>query len=453
ALIRVSGCHPSSGPAPGSAVGPWLGTPHPSLPLPLPPDEPPPLGLPGSAGGTSPPWNAAVPQELCGLGFEECLGPTPQTHQCYLTNGPKRRKRSPRGSSRVPACLCRGSPPCHQGLGHEHPSSRPSTNCSPRPTAQWSVEDEEEATRDPCRQERDRQLQAQDVDGGSHVPERPEHEMLLSLKPSEAPELDEDEGFGDWSQRPEQRQEHEGVQGASDSREPPRCRSPEGEQEDKPGLHAGEKEDGDEVRLEELSLSKEEPDPEDTVQDNLGAAGAEEEQEEHQKCQQPRTPSPLILEGTIEHSSPPLSPTTKLIDRTESLNRSIEKSNSVKKSQPDLPISKIDQRLEQYTQAIETAGRTPKLARQASIELPSMAVASTKSRWETGEVQAQSATKTPSCKDIVAGDMSKKSLWEQKGGSKTSSTIKSTPSGKRYKFVATGHGKYEKVLVEGGPAP
>uniref|UniRef100_A0A8I5NFK4 Lymphocyte specific protein 1 n=1 Tax=Papio anubis TaxID=9555 RepID=A0A8I5NFK4_PAPAN len=306
------------------------------------------------------------------------------------------------------------------------------------PTAQWSVEDEEEATHDPCRQERDRQLQAQDVDGGSHVPERPEHEMLLSLKPSEAPELDEDEGFGDWSQRPEQRQEHEGVQGASDSREPPRCRSPEGEQEDKPGLHAGEKEDGDEVHLEELSLSKEEPDPEDTVQDNLGAAGAEEEQEEHQKCQQPRTPSPLILEGTIEHSSPPLSPTTKLIDRTESLNRSIEKSNSVKKSQPDLPISKIDQRLEQYTQAIETAGRTPKLARQASIELPSMAVAS---------------TKTPSCKDIVAGDMSKKSLWEQKAGSKTSSTIKSTPSGKRYKFVATGHGKYEKVLVEGGPAP
>ncbi|XP_047299904.1 lymphocyte-specific protein 1-like [Homo sapiens] len=53
-----------------------------------------------------------------------------------------------------------------------------------------------------------------------------------------------------------------------------------------------------------------------------------------------------------------------------------------------------------------------------------MAASSTKSWWETGEVQAQSAAKTPSCKDIVAGDMSKKSLWEQKGGSKTSSTIK-----------------------------
>ncbi|KAM5224205.1 lymphocyte-specific protein 1 isoform 4-T7 [Hipposideros larvatus] len=82
-----------------------------------------------------------------------------------------------------------------------------------------------------------------------------------------------------------------------------------------------------------------------------------------------------------------------------------------------------------------------------------MAVASTKSRWETGEVQAHSAAKGPSCKDIVAGDMSKKTLWEQKGGSKTSSTVKSTPSGKRYKFVATGHGKYEKVLMDEGSEP
>lgn len=128
-------------------------------------------------------------------------------------------------------------------------------------------------------------------------------------------------------------------------------------------------------------------------------------------------------------------------------------SNSVKKSQPALPISKIGERLEQYTQAVETAGRTPKLTRQPSVELPSMAVANTKTLWEMGEVQAQSAAKGASCKDIVAGDMSKKSLWEQKGGSKTSSTIKSTPSGKRYKFVATGHGKYEKVLMDEGSAP
>ncbi|OWK17256.1 TNNT3 [Cervus elaphus hippelaphus] len=122
----------------------------------------------------------------------------------------------------------------------------------------------------------------------------------------------------------------------------------------------------------------------------------------------------------------------------------------VQRSQPALPISKIDERLEQYTQAVETAGRTPKLTRQPSIELPSMAVASTKSRWETGEVQAQSAAKSAPCKDIVAGDMSRRDLWEQKGGPKTSSTVKSTPSGKRYKFVATGHGKYEKLSQEQG---
>ncbi|XP_054581755.1 lymphocyte-specific protein 1 isoform X5 [Eptesicus fuscus] len=197
--------------------------------------------------------------------------------------------------------------------------------------------------------------------------------------------------------------------------------------------------------------------PEETGRGSPGPAEAEEAEEmfrfQHQQCQRPRAPSPLLLEETTEPSSPPLSPSTKLIDRTESLSRSIKKSNSVKRSQPALPISKIDDRLEQYTQAIETAGRNAKLARQPSIELPSMAVASTKSRWETGEVQAQSATKSPSCKDIVAGDMSKKSLWEQEGGSKTSSTIKSTPSGKRYKFVATGHGKYEKVLMDEGSGP
>ncbi|XP_057634968.1 lymphocyte-specific protein 1 isoform X3 [Chionomys nivalis] len=200
------------------------------------------------------------------------------------------------------------------------------------------------------------------------------------------------------------------------------------------------------VHLEKLCLSQGEHNPEDAV----GNSG---ETEEHLTSHQARSPSPLALEETVELSSPPLSPTTKLADRTESLNRSIQKSNSVKKSQPALPISTIDERLQQYTQATESAGRTPKLSRQPSIELPSMAVASTKNRWETGEVQTQSASKTPSCQDIVAGDMSKKSLWEQKGGSKTSSTIKSTPSGKRYKFVATGHGKYEKVLVDDSPVP
>uniref|UniRef100_H9GZZ0 Lymphocyte specific protein 1 n=1 Tax=Equus caballus TaxID=9796 RepID=H9GZZ0_HORSE len=344
------------------------------------------------------------------------------------------------------------------------PRTEPSCGSARGLTTQWSVEDEEEAARERRRRERDRQLRAQDEDGDGQSPEQPEQEKLLSLKPSEAPELDEDEGFGDWSQKPEQRQQHSGAGEPVDGGAPPRAESPEGEQEeDRPHQHGPGNEDGDKlspagVSLEELRLShgsepQDETEPRGPEGTSQGLAEAEEAEEQHQKCQQPRAPSPLVLEETTEQGSPPLSPSIKLSDRTESLNRSIKKSNSVKKSQPALPISKIDERLEQYTQAIETAGRTPKLARQPSIELPSMAVASTKSRWETGEVQAQSAAKAPSCKDIVAGDMSKKSLWEQTGGSKTSSTVKSTPSGKRYKFVATGHGKYEKVLVDEGSAP
>ncbi|XP_044115897.1 lymphocyte-specific protein 1 isoform X4 [Neovison vison] len=335
-------------------------------------------------------------------------------------------------------------------------------------TTQWSVEDEEEAARERRGRERDSKLRAQDEDGGSRAPQLPEQETLLSLKPAEAPEPDEDEGFSDWSQKPEQQPQHRGAG------EAPWGESPEGQQEeeDRPQQHTRGSQDGDEqspasVCPEELRLSPSSElqagpgaeetqcrSPEGTDQGSLGPGDAGETEEQHHKSQQPRTPSPLALEDATEQSSPPLSPSTKLIDRTESLNRSIQKSNSVKKSQPALPISKIDERLEQYTQAIETAGRASRLVRQPSIELPSMAVASTKSRWETGEVQAQSTAKAPSCKDIVAGDMSKKSLWEQKGGSKAPSTMKqSTPSGKRYKFVATGHGKYEKVLVDEGSGP
>ncbi|XP_043779274.1 lymphocyte-specific protein 1 isoform X8 [Cervus elaphus] len=369
-------------------------------------------------------------------------------------------------------------PGCWQGQRvWPHPWGSPGpSDCEPlvtrRLAAQWSVEDEEEAARERRRRDRERQLRAQDEDEGSPSPEQSEQEKLLSPKPSEAPELDEDEGFGDWSQKPEQqRQQHWGAGETTDAGDPPGGESPEGTQEDdRPhqrtsGTQGADELSPAEVRLEELHLSPDlepreglaaeapEPSgPEEPVQGSPGLAGTEEAEVQHQSCRQPRTPSPLVLEGT-EVGSPPLSPSTKLSDRTESLNRSIKKSNSVKRSQPALPISKIDERLEQYTQAVETAGRTPKLTRQPSIELPSMAVASTKSRWETGEVQAQSAAKSAPCKDIVAGDMSRRDLWEQKGGPKTSSTVKSTPSGKRYKFVATGHGKYEKVLVDEGPAP
>lgn len=47
-----------------------------------------------------------------------------------------------------------------------------------------------------------------------------------SLKASEAPEQDEDEGFSDWSQKPEQKPRH------STAEEPPEGESTEGDQEE-----------------------------------------------------------------------------------------------------------------------------------------------------------------------------------------------------------------------------
>lgn len=297
----------------------------------------------------------------------------------------------------------------------------------------WSSEDEDQ----------DQQLQYQDEeeDGGAQGPQQSERETLL--KTQEASELDEDEGFGDWSQRPEHRRQNWGA--TADGGDPPQDDSPEGQQEEgrPPQPGCGDQEDTAIVGLEGVCLCSEPP----LDTDPAGPPGTVQAHE-HEEGPSPRTPSPSGLQGGDQPGSPPLSPCTKIVDRTESLNRCVERSNSVKKSQPGLPISKIDGRLEQYTQAIETAVRTPRLARQPSIELPSMAVASTKSLWESGEVQAQSASRPPPCKDIVAGDLSKKGLWEQKGAPPASSTAKTTPSGKRYKFVATGHGKYEKVPVD-----
>ncbi|KAG8513861.1 Lymphocyte-specific protein 1 [Galemys pyrenaicus] len=231
-----------------------------------------------------------------------------------------------------------------------------------------------------------------------------------------------------------------------------------------------------------------------------GSPGPAETQD--RPCPQPGSPGPSALEATAEQDSPPEGPSSKVSGTAEAPDHSRTKrsvrllfgqdlglsrvggaegrerglgsaggglgreqvrgtrpslpsdsDSSRKKPQGAPPVSKIDQWLEQYTQAVETAARTPKLARQASFELPSVAVATTKTLWETGEVQAQSVARGAPCKDIVAGDMSKKGLWEQQAASTAPSTTKGTPSGKRFKFVATGHGKYEKVPVDVASAP
>ncbi|XP_067902319.1 non-muscle caldesmon isoform X2 [Heterodontus francisci] len=171
-------------------------------------------------------------------------------------------------------------------------------------------------------------------------------------------------------------------------------------------------------------------------------------------------------------------------ERTESLNRSLKKSNSVKKTQPITNISKIDERLEQYTHAIES---TTKSLRHTSLDMPNLSedVATKKSLWETGDAASSSVTKGTPCKDtdglkvgvcdlinqwvsknpelspraspskpteIKIGDVrSKKNIWENKTDShsltKPTNIGKNHPSGAKYKFVVTGHGKYEKVAI------
>ncbi|KAJ6665030.1 hypothetical protein lerEdw1_005261, partial [Lerista edwardsae] len=411
-----------------------------------------------------------------------------------------------------------------------------------RLTAQWSVEDEEEAARERRRRERERQLRSQAEEGlnsslssesGVAV-----QESRFDSKPSGTSELEEDEGFSDWSQKLEQRKQRwagEGEQEGertchSDWREAQQA-APAHWEGRSPG-HSCEEEDGNlreaEIKMEQADLNEEssptfirfvpgpskflkfvpasfshdQPETEAELEEQqklsevvdaveeIQDAGKEEEEDiaeenEHEEKleekkrrwdEEEEVPEkrqrPPSISSVEEEYQPPLSPTTKITDRTESLNRSVKKSNSVKKTQPPLPVSKIDDRLEQYTHAVETSGKTPKPVRQLSIEIPanSAAVANTKSLWETGEVAAQSPAKAASCKvghnvccvlfscfhcwksDIVAGDIvSVRSIWEQKESPKADGTAKVKLPGKKYKYVAIGHGQYKKVMEDDGP--
>lgn len=183
------------------------------------------------------------------------------------------------------------------------------------------------------------------------------------------------------------------------------------------------------------------------------------------------------------------SPTFKITERTESLNRSLKKSNSFKKTQRPVLVPKIDDKLEQYTQALEISFKEPKVTKPAAVDMPcvSAPVASKKNMFEAGEAWNQTTPKgtptkdtdcvkvgvanlinqwvkgspeggnrncpsTPS--DVKPGDvLQKKNMWEiiGEGGAAERSGLgrRRSSSGKPYKFVVTGHGKYEKIPTDG----
>ncbi|NWZ62912.1 LSP1 protein, partial [Acrocephalus arundinaceus] len=278
------------------------------------------------------------------------------------------------------------------------------------------------------------------------------------FKPSGTLGLEEDEGFSDWSQKLEQCKQRSARQ---------LC-----EEEDSCVMEA-------QVKPEQIQLDQESPEENMVVREEERLCQEEEEaqeqDEEAQGEQAEKEEKKRKRNGEKEEETPEKRMKAsslasleeeeeedlfsdhiavcfrKITDITESLNCSIQKSNDRKKSQPPLPVSKIDDKLEQYNQAVETSTNPSNPVRHPSLEIAtrSMIVANTKSLWETGEITAQSAVKPSACKGVVGGDIvSKRSLWEQKGNPKPESSIKSIPSGRRHKFVATGHGQYKKVLTD-----
>ncbi|XP_030582023.1 lymphocyte-specific protein 1-like isoform X2 [Archocentrus centrarchus] len=172
----------------------------------------------------------------------------------------------------------------------------------------------------------------------------------------------------------------------------------------------------------------------------------------------------------------------KITERTESLRKS---TSNIKKTLPPLPVSKIDKRLEQYTHALELSSKENKSGCQALTDLtgPTEPVASKKNLFEAGDAWNQNPTSIipPKDADVLkvgvadlinqwvkgsddgsrcsspskpaeikpGGVLNKKNLWESLGDTLSSGKEgKESSTGKRYKFVVTGHGKYEKVSAD-----
>ncbi|XP_075867331.1 lymphocyte-specific protein 1-like [Nelusetta ayraudi] len=141
-----------------------------------------------------------------------------------------------------------------------------------------------------------------------------------------------------------------------------------------------------------------------------------------------------------------------IVERTVSLRKS---TNSVKKAAPPVAVSKIDQKLEQYTQALEVSSKESKSGSQVAPELTGVSepVASKRNLFEAGEAWNQSGASVAALKDTDGLKVGVAKLINQwvtgsEDGSRCSSPFKpaDNSSNKRSKFVVTGHGKYEKVL-------
>ncbi|KAG8001183.1 Lymphocyte-specific protein 1, partial [Nibea albiflora] len=143
-----------------------------------------------------------------------------------------------------------------------------------------------------------------------------------------------------------------------------------------------------------------------------------------------------------------------IIERTESLKKS---TNSIKKTLTPIAVSKIDKKLEQYTHALEVSSKEGRSSNQVLTDLmnPAEPVSSKKNLFEAGEAWNQNIVSMAPSKDTDAlkggvADLINQWVRGSEDGSRCSSPFKpaESSSGKRYKFVVTGHGKYEKVSAD-----
>ncbi|XP_051917281.1 non-muscle caldesmon [Hippocampus zosterae] len=175
--------------------------------------------------------------------------------------------------------------------------------------------------------------------------------------------------------------------------------------------------------------------------------------------------------------SPVKTPTHKMTERTESLSRSLKKSNGFKKMPTVVLVGNIDDKMEQYANAVENS-QEPRRSKAPATNLPNaleavnskkvlfqapktttcrdtdslkVGVANRITQWVKG--QPDGGRPPPSrASDVKCGDvMRKKNMWEVLGDSsgRSPANVKgaAAPS-KTYTFVVTGHGKYKKISAD-----
>ncbi|XP_029702417.1 lymphocyte-specific protein 1 [Takifugu rubripes] len=414
-----------------------------------------------------------------------------------------------------------------------------------RVTAQRSQEDAEEVERERRRRSRERDRREDSGLQDNRTEDRqPEEELKPSSSSSSSSSsaLEEDEGFGDWSHRAENRGESEEwrsrrgrvqtsptlqqksgqeEQQEDDEEEEEVCklqqasrRTPEVSSNKAKVLHSSAMFLPHEAEL-QPSTGQPAHRSSDLVTGTMDSRGACSVDDQEQRREEPRVPQTrwrsegplrddeedeeLILNELAAESEEggeadrrsagssrdeeamccygPMSPTFKklliqfypdettsrvstdgkctIIERTESLKKS---TNSVKRTSLPVTVSKINRKLEMYTQALEISSKenrsgTPSLTDLTAASEP---VSSKKSLFEGGEAWNQNVPSVTPSKDadglkVGVADLINQWVRGSEHGSRCSSPF--TPAEgstcKRYRFVVTGHGKYEKVPIEG----